>query len=185
MKAILAPILLLCCQVTILSAQHAFSYGLGYFGENITHPGITLQVEYSSTSDAKFKVPLRANLGGYLHKRSNNAAFFEIGTGLRFKPKTHFYMGFGGGVGLIASWYDSDLGVFEVDFEGNITEASNFGGIDFMPSVNFDFGYIFTGNDNTQGTLWARPKAFWQYPSNERFLFHYALEIGYSIRFIK
>ncbi len=165
-----------------LKAQDRTSIGVGYFGHNITHPGIVVQAEHARPIGGKFLMPLRLAAGAYSHQRSHNAVFAEFGTGVRYRPG-RFYAGIGGGLGLMASWYNSDLGVFEVDAAGNITEVSNAAGIDFMPSINLEAGYTILSNDQYDFTVWARPRAFWQYPHNERLLFHYATEIGISIQF--
>jgi len=180
MKRIFFFSILLIFYFTITAkSQNEITLGIGYFGETIFHPGLVAQVEYDKFLTNKISIPIRTDIGYYIHKRNHQAIFSELITGIRWHFLPRWHAGLNAGVGLMASWHHSDDGVFIVDNSGNISRTTSFAGLDFMPSTGFEFAYkIKEGSKNNY--IWLRPKAFWQMNVNERALFHFALEIGYS-----
>jgi len=184
MKKIILLALVLSSSAGLFS-QDNLKYGAGYFGETLFHPGIILQAEHSKPRDSsKVSIPLRADLGYYMHKRNHQALFSDLSIGLRRQVGERAYAGIHGGVGVMFSWHHSDEGVFEVDDNGNISQVSSFAGTDFMPSLSLELGYRIKKSDTASGStanyIYLRPKAFWQMNVNEKALFHYAIELGCS-----
>ena len=163
-----------------LSAQEKLTFGAGYFGETLFHPGIILQAEHPGSISNNFSITIRADLGYYIHKRNHQALFSEVITGFRWHIGSRFYTGVHGGLGLMSSWHHSDDGVYEVDDNGNVSQVPSYAGIDFMPSIGLEFAYQIKQGDNMSNYIFLRPKGFWQMNVNEKALFHYALEMGYS-----
>ena len=163
-----------------------FSLGAGYYGERITHPGFYLQSEYLGVNKKnKFRLPIRGGFGYYFHKRRQQAIFMEVAPSIRYYMKNGLSIGLGGGVGLMMSWYHSDLGVYSVDHNNIVTKESNYAGVDFIPSVHLDVCYNIITSEKYKHYVWLRPSTFFQLPENDGYIFHYSLAIGYSIQFLK
>ncbi len=180
----LLPSLVACASVQAQTKPNSdISIGVGYHGETIFHPGVLLQVERDHRLSNRISIPLRFDFGYYMHKRSHESLFGDIATGLRFHlgRQTMGYAGIGGGLGLMNNWYNSDSGVYEVGDDGIVSKASDFAGVFFAPSVNLEFGYHLT--KDKANSIWFRPKFTAQMGVNEKTLWHYAFEIGYSYTF--
>lgn len=160
-------------------AQKKLNVGLGYFGETLSYPGVVGELEYEKVYTEKFSIPLKANIGFYSHPRSHNAMFLDVHEGLRrYFRQGKWYAEQHIGIGLMASFYNEE--VWHVDEGGRARTISNFGNIDFMPSVSFGLGYNLTPNRESSNYIWIRPKIFWQLPYNNLALPHLAFQIGYS-----
>ena len=160
-------------------SQSSVRLSLGYYGETIFHPGIILNGEIDKPINHSFSVPLRVGVGYYFHRYNHQALFSDFVLGLRWHFGSRFYTGISGGVGVMASWHHSDLGVFQVDSNGNIEEASSFAGIDFMPSVNAEFAYKLEEGTGHK-IIWLRPIVFFQSKVNDTVLLHFAVALGYT-----
>ena len=160
-------------------SQSKLKYGLGYYGETIFHPGLIVQAELDKPLNEKFSVPIRSGVGYYFHRNNHQAVFANLVAGLRWHAGMRYFIGLSGGVGAMASWHHSDFGVFQVDENGNVTETSNFAGIDFMPSVNLEFGYKLDKEGNSK-FIWLRPKVFFQHKVNDKTLLHFSTAIGFT-----
>lgn len=178
-------IVLLWSASTQVSAQKTITYGLGYFGETLTHPGVVAFAETEKKISNHWVIPFKADLGFYHHKRSHTALFADLTMGIRHRSESPIYYGAGIGIGGMASWYNSDKGVYRVDDNLNIEKAGNYAGLDLMPSVYLELGYQIQSNEKYASHIWLAPKVFWQYPSNEKAMMHYAIQVGYSITLIK
>ena len=161
-------------------SQTSPSFGIGYYGETLLHPGFIIQIEYDQPITPKISIPFRLDFGYYFHRNNHQAIFSDLVVGGRWRVWPRFYTGISGGIGLMSSWHHSDLGVFEVDNNNNVEKVSNYAGIDFMPSVNLEFGFK-VKKESTVEYIWLRPKIFWQNKVNDKGLLHYAIELGYNI----
>ncbi len=182
----LLPLLIGCGSVNAQTKNNAdISVGGGYYGETIFHPGVLLQAERDHRLSNRISVPLRFDVGYYMHKRSHESLFVDVATGLRIHlgRQTRAYVGIGGSLGLMNNWYNSDSGVYEVGDDGLVSKASNFAGSFFAPAANLEFGYHLT--KDKVNSIWFRPKFTAQIGVNEKTLWHYAFEIGYSYTFKK
>ncbi len=182
----LLPLFIGCGSIQAQSQPRAdFSIGGGYYGETIFHPGVVLQAERDHRLSNRISIPLRFDVGYYMHKRSHESLFADVASGLRIHLGKHTrgYVGIGGGLGLMNNWYNSDSGVYEVGDDGVVSKASNFAGTFFAPSANLEFGCHLT--KDKANSIWFRPKFIAQMGVNENTLWHYAFEIGYSYTFKK
>lgn len=183
MNKLLSVILFAIVLNTSGNAQTKRYVGLGYFGESLTHLGFTAEYEQDMYTSNKISFPLKGAIGFYVHPRNHNGAFITAKGGVRWHASNRFHIGLNAGIGPMFSWYNSDLGVFEVDDSGNHTEVRNFAGIDLMPSIDIlDIGFRISKYQNRKSQYaWIRPTIFWQMLVNGKMLRHTALQIGYSI----
>ncbi len=161
------------------NAQTKLNLGGGYFGENITYPGMIAEFEYEKFHTGKFSTPLKIDIGFYNHPRSHSALLIDLHEGFRMYTKNQrWYFEQSIGLGAMLSFYNEDI--WHVDETGNVARVSSFANVDFMPSVTFGCGFNLTPNNETAHFIWIRPKLFWQLPYNNLATVHTALMIGYS-----
>ena len=55
---------------------------IAYFGETLTHPGLSLGIEHTLWEKKKKKLITSANIGWYTHPRHHHAAFLNIEGGI-------------------------------------------------------------------------------------------------------
>ena len=60
-----------------------YALNAAYFGETITHPGLTVGLEYTLLEGRKRSLISSVNLGGYTHPRHHRALFLNLEGGLR------------------------------------------------------------------------------------------------------
>lgn len=179
MKLILLSLIGTICVVNTTFSQSKFNLGAGYFGQTITHPGIVLECSYEKFYSEKVSLPLRLNLGFYSHPRNHNGLFLDINYGFRRHFKNGIFLEESIGIGVLETIINSD-GVYEVDDNGNIDDASSFNEPDFSPSLTIGIGYNVTENQNKQNLIWIRPKIYWQIPHKTSSTFNPAIQLGYT-----
>lgn len=164
---------------TGLMAQNQKIIGAGYFGNTVTYSGLVFEYEFNMVQNEKVSLPLRINSGFYVHKRYNTGVFAELSFGHRRQFKSGIFLEQYIGVGLIATFLNSDA-VYSVDSQGNVAETSGYVATDFMPSLTLGIGYNLSKNTDKIKLLWLRPKIFWQYPHKTSSFYTPAIQIGYS-----
>lgn len=187
MKRYLFVLIIITGLSDLLSAQSNLNVGAGYFGHTLSHPGIVLQMELENNYSQKASLPLRVNLGYYHHPRNHNGIFLDINTGFRRYFRSGLVLEESIGIGILQTMLNGEDGVFKVDENGVVSEASKFNRPDLMPSVSLGLGYNLTKRQSAQTILWLRPKLFWQYPQKSSSVYHIALEFGvtYKIKSIQ
>ena len=156
--------------------------GASWFGENATHPGFTLNLEYVRRHSTGISTPMRADAGAYFHPRNHNAFMFDVHCGLREHFGRRFALEQYLGLGFMRAFYNGD-GLFQVNDKGAVVRVSPSGNPAFMPSVSL--GIWIAAGKKTDPERWAvhlRPKAFWQLPVNNLALPHFALQAGITYR---
>ena len=107
------------------NAQTKFNVGGGYFGENITYPGVIGEFEYEKFHTDKFSTPLKINIGFYNHPRSHSALFLDLHEGFRrYTKNQRWYIEQSIGIGAMFSFYNED--VWHVDENGNVLQDSRY-----------------------------------------------------------
>lgn len=163
-------------------AQTNKNIGVGYFGHTVTHPGVVLEMEWEKMYSDKISIPLRLDLGFYVHPRNHVGLFVDVNYGLRQYFKSGIFLEESIGVGILQSFLHSD-DTYQVDDSGNVSEASTANPPDFMPSITFGIGYNLTKNTDQHNLIWLRPKLAWQVPHKTSSTYHPALQIGYTHKF--
>lgn len=162
--------------------QNDLRIGGGYFGQSITHPGFTVNVEYVRNHTTHLSTPARVDLGAYFHPRNHNAIMFDVSAGLREKFGKRFALEQYFGLGGMVAFFNGD-GLFQVSESGGIERVSNSGNPAFMPSIAVGI-WVATGkkDDAERWSVYFRPKVFWQLPYNNIAMPHFALQAGVSYR---
>jgi len=161
-------------------AQTNFSAGVGYYGENVTNPGVVLEFEYERYYTEDLSLPLRVDFG--FHSNPDyNAWTIDLHKGFRKYFKSGLFLEQSVGVGLIAKGYKTDYWFY--DDYANAIAHGNTTVIGFMPSVTAGVGYDLSKNKEGQDLLWVRPKVYWDLGMRGLYLPYFALQVGYSHTF--
>ena len=160
-------------------AQHNINIGAGYFGHTLTYPGLVAEFELEKTISEQVSLPIRADIGFYHHTRYHTGIFLDVNVGHRRYYQSGWFYEQSIGVGVLASVLNSD-GVYKVDEEGQVSDASRLNPIEFMPSITLGGGYDLSKEQNRRKLIWLRPKVFWQYPHKNASTFNVALQLGFT-----
>lgn len=179
MKKIYFILIMLAVIFTVSKAQTRTNIGGGYFGHTLTHPGIVLEFELEKLFSEKASLPLRLDAGFYSHLRNHYGLFIDLSFGFRRYFKSGLFLEESIGIGVLEAIINSD-GVYNVDDNGNVTEASRFNPPDLMPSITLGIGYNLTKNSGTMNLVWFRPKIYWQYPHKTSSTFNPAVQVGFT-----
>jgi hypothetical protein len=162
-----------------LQAQINYNLGVGYFGQTLTHPGVVLEAEIEYKYSEVASIPLRLDVGFFVHPRNQTGLFLDLNTGMRRYFKSGLFLEESIGIGILQSFIHSE-GVFKVDESGSVTEASRANPVDFMPSLTLGIGYNLTRHSGKQNLIWLRPKVYWQLPHKMKSTYNFALQVGYT-----
>jgi hypothetical protein len=163
-----------------VAAQSRFNGGLGYFGENLSHPGFVLEFEYEKMHTKDFSLPLRGDLG-YHSSPDYHAFTIDIHKGFRKYFSSGLVVEQSAGMGIITKkykgnyWYNDQY--FNSVPHGNTTVWG------FMPSVTAGLGYNFSKNKEGTDLLWIRPKVYWDLGFRGLHLPYFALQVGFTHTF--
>lgn len=161
-------------------AQSRFSAGIGYYGENATHPGVVLELETEKLFTDNFSLPLRVDLGFHSNP-GYNAFTVDLHKGFRKYFKSGLFIEQSVGAGLIAKSYKTDLW-FRDDY-GSVVAHGNGTVLGFMPSVTAGAGYNFSKGNEGVDLVWIRPKVYWDLVTRSLHLPYWALQIGFTHTF--
>jgi hypothetical protein len=159
--------------------QTRINVGGGYFGHTLTYPGIVLEAEVEKMFGKNASIPLRADLGLYVHPRNQYGLFFDLNAGFRQYFKSGLFVEESIGAGFLQTFLHSD-GVYEINDEGLVTEVSRSIPMDFMPSLTLGVGFNLTQRSGKQNLIWVRPKLFWQIPHKSLSTYNFALQFGFT-----
>jgi hypothetical protein len=160
-----------------LEAQTHLNGGIGYYGENVTHPGMVLEFEYERYLSEGFSLPLRANLG--FHINPDYSAFtLDVHKGFRKYFKSGIFLEQSVGVGIIVKSYKGNYW-FVDEYMQNIPHG-NKPVLGFMPSVTLGAGYNLSKDKGGSDLIWVRPKIYWDLGFRGLHLPYAALQIGFT-----
>ena len=162
-----------------ITAQTNINVGGGYFGHTVTHPGVVFELERERMFSENASLPVRLDLGFYVHPRNHTGLFLDLNFGFRRYFKSGLFLEESVGIGILQSFLHSDA-VYQVDEGGRVSEASRAYSPDFMPSLTLGIGYNLTKGAGTQNLIWLRPKLYWQVPHKTTATFHPALQLGFT-----
>ena len=161
-----------------LQAQSRLNLGGGYYGENITSPGIVLEFEYEKFFTEDLSLPLRADLV-FFTTPEYNALVVDIHKGFRKYFKSGISIEQSVGIGLISSFYTLES-IWFVDKYGNSVLYSEGANLGVMPSVTIGVGYNLTPGKSKTNTIWLRPKVYWNLGVRGFNLPYAAIQVGYT-----
>ena len=162
-----------------VAAQTNFNIGGGYFGQTVTYPGLVIEAELEHMFSEKASLPIRADLGFFVHPRHSYGLFLDLNAGFRRYYKSGIFLEESIGVGVLQSFLHSD-GVYKVDDSGIVSDASRALPVDFMPSLTLGVGYNLTQGSGKQNLIWLRPKIYWQLPHKTESTYNFALQVGFT-----
>jgi hypothetical protein len=138
-----------------------------------------MEAELEKTFSENASIPLRADLGFYVHPRNQYGLFFDLNAGFRQYFNSGLFVEESIGAGILQAFLHSE-GVYDVDDEGVVTEGSRSIPIEFMPSLTLGIGYNLSQGSGKQNLIWIRPKIFWQIPNKSLSTYNFALQVGYT-----
>jgi hypothetical protein len=176
-------IIIFVCSMALVAQSYAqqtrFNLGGGYFGNTVTHPGLVLEFESERIISDKASLPVRVDLGFYVHPRNHSGLFVDVSYGFRRYFKSGFFLEESIGFGILETFVNSD-GTFSVDENGTATETSSANPPDFMPSITLGLGYNLTKDSGKSNLIWLRPKLSWQIPEKTSSVYHPAIQVGFT-----
>jgi hypothetical protein len=162
-----------------MNAQTHLNVGGGYFGHTVTHPGVVIEIERERMFSENASLPIRLDVGFYVHSRNHTGLFIDLNYGFRRYFKSGLFLEESVGIGILQSFVHSDA-VYQVDESGTVSEASRAYSPDFMPSLTLGIGYNLSKGSGTQNLIWLRPKISWQLPHKTTASFHPAMQLGFT-----
>ncbi len=179
MKALSSIVFVLGLYAMSAGAQTRLNLGGGYFGQTLSHPGVVLEFELEHSYSERASVPVRFDLGAYVHPRYHTGLFLDANVGFRQYFRSGLFVEEGIGAGILESWVHSDQ-VYMVDDAGSVTETSRINPPDFMPSLTLGLGYNLTRDSEKGNLIWLRPKIYWQVPYKNSSTYNFALQVGFT-----
>ena len=179
MKRIYICILVLVGAVMGASAQTRLNIGGGYFGKHASYPGFVLEAEREQMFSERASLPVRLDVGLYVHPRNHTGLFIDLNAGFRRYFKSGLFLEESVGIGILETFLQSDA-VYSVDENGQVSEASRANPVDFMPSLTLGLGYNLTRASGKQNLIWLRPKVYWQVPHKTLSTYNFALQLGFT-----
>ncbi len=179
MKTLHITIAILALYTVTAGAQTRFNLGGGYFGHTLTHPGVVVEFEMEHSYSERASLPVRIDLGAFVHPRSHYGLFLDVNTGFRQYFRSGLFVEEGIGAGIFQSWLHSDK-VYEVSDDGIVSESSRINPPDFMPSLTLGLGVNLTRDSGKRNLIWLRPKLYWQVPYKTTSTYNFALQVGFT-----
>jgi len=179
MKTIQISIAILVLFIVSAGAQTRLNLGGGYFGHTLTHPGAVMEFELERSFSEQVSLPVRIDLGAYVHPRSHSGLFLDVNAGFRQYFKSGLFVEEGIGAGILQTWLHSDQ-VYEVGDDGTVSETSRINPPDFMPSLTLGLGVNLTRDSGKRNLIWLRPKVYWQVPYKTTSTYNFALQVGFT-----
>ena len=180
MKKIILILVAIAAITSYAEGQTRISAGAGYYGENVTHPGLFLEFEYEKFHTESFSLPLRADLGFHFNP-DYTAMTLDLHKGLRKYFKSGIFFEQSVGVGIITKSFKTDYWFYD-DYANAIPHGNKLV-LGFMPSVTAGLGYNFSKNDEGADMIWIRPKIYWDLGFRGLHLPYWALQIGFTHTF--
>lgn len=150
---------------------------VGYFGETISHYGLTAGVEHYAFQNEKYQIILSANAGAYVHIRNNSSIFLRTQWGQRYTSKSGVFVDNFLGLGYLHQFTNGGE-IYEVLPNGAVVETPNTGKAMVMPSISIGTGYDFSKKTKSNLIFYVRPELFWKAPFNGYYLTHFAINTG-------
>lgn len=156
------------------------AFKIGYFGELVLHPGLSLGIEYTLAKQNWVTVHWDIDLGGYWHLWNNTAVFLKSSIGARI-PVGSAFADLNLGVGYLHSFAGGTL--YQRSSEGGVEKAVNWGHPHFMPNASLLIGWDGTRKHDLPWTIHIGPEVYLQSSFNHTFLPHIAAKVGFTYKF--
>lgn len=179
MKRVYITVLIVMAIIWNSHAQTNLNVGAGYFGQTVSHPGVVLEVEWEQMQSDKASLPLRLDLGIYVHPRNHTGILLDINHGFRQYFKSGIFLEESIGAGVLFRILHTDA-VYEVNDAGDVSETTKIDKPDFAPSLTLGLGYNLTKNTDQKNLIWLRTKMYWQLPHKTTSTWNPAIQLGFT-----
>jgi hypothetical protein len=153
---------------------------ISYFGETVTHPGLTIGIEYAIVDKGWYRLAFSAQVGGYYHRRNHVGAFIDAGLVNRFTSSFGLFGDAALGVGYLHTWVDG--ATYSRQTDGNVGRVAGYGLPHLKVTGDFRAGYDLSGLSGFPGGVFMGLSIFGEYPFNGFFLPHAALQTGLLLK---
>lgn len=178
MKKIQILIMVLLSSSLAVLSQNQIKIGIGYNGEQITHPGALVNFEYEKIFTKEFSSPLKAELAYYNHP-DYHALTVELQKGVRRYFDQGLFLEQALGFGIISKDFKEDSYWYQDEY-GTVYAHGNKAVWSLMPTVSFGAGFDLSGEKDHSTLIWVKPKVYWDLGFRPLHLPHYALQIGFT-----
>lgn len=156
--------------------------GTGYLGENLSHPGGFLTIEYPFSFRRRSYIEARFELGGYLHPRNSWALLVQGGIGFGTILSCGFYTGLSVGLGYVHTFLAAPLYAVLGSPSGNVSlQIPDYGQPGFLVDMTGRIGWDW-GSLGVPMRTFVAFKTFGRLPYNGMILPHFALQAGVAVR---
>ena len=145
---------------------------IGYFGELITHPGVSFSINSPGHPEKWIALAHRSVLSVYLHRMNHSAILLSQHIGPRFYSSRRNYSDVMFGIGYMHTRLTGE--VYVSDPDGGVNQEFDIGRPHLMASLSLGFGWP----GSQMGPHELRLIVFGQYPVNGIMVPHLALEIS-------
>jgi len=149
--------------------------GGAYWGEMITHPGISFFFDFPLAENDFTSTSFRIRTGGYIHRTYSQNLFIAPEILYRIYLPSDFYLELEGGGGYLFSRPDTD--VYQYDMSTGTFSKTISGFHYFMPIAGINAGRSLVLGDK-EIDIFGGLKAFAAYPFNNDWGIHPVFEFG-------
>ncbi len=163
----------------IISPHPASQVETGYFGETVTHPGVTVSLGMNLFSNEWYSISPKIKMGWYIHRRNHHG--LQLSAGLLQKA----YLPGGLGmeleslVGLLNTIPDGE--VLQYDDQGDLVQDAALWNPKLMISASWGIHYSLMAASSIPVEPFIRVGAFLEYPFNSLWLPHAVVETGVRV----
>ena len=161
------------------NGNNPFSAGVSYFGEMITHPGFSVNLEYELHAKGSYQLILAGRTGWYVHIRNHKAIFLEPGLVNRLTAPSGFFADALLGIGYFLRSPDGI--VYGLDDAGNVGAVGSTWHSRLSLGAYLGIGWDFGKKGTIPLSLFIRAGALGEYPYKGYLLPHAVLESGIRI----
>ncbi len=172
-------ILLLALLSGSAAAAAPVALSVSYYGEAITHPGLSLGLDVGLVKAGPFRLVFAPEVGSYVHPRNHSALFVLPRLGARLISPEGFFGGLFVGAGWMHTWAPGV--VYELDEAGEVQLAAETGRDRLGVSAGLGLGVDFLLPHRRPMAWFLRLEFLGETPVNTRFLPHFALQTGVRI----
>jgi hypothetical protein len=155
-----------------------FAVSLSYFGETISHPGISVRVDYGLFETGGYRLSLSGTAGWYLHRRNHNAFFLAGGARNSLASSFGLFGDFDLEAGIISAAPD---GAVYANEGGTVQAVPVRRDIRFLLMTGIGGGWKIPGFAGLPLAPYLRLGAFGEYPFNGYLYPHLFLETGINM----
>jgi hypothetical protein len=169
------------CSIAIAQskAPPPLSLSVAFFGETLSHPGISVNIEYGLLNAGSYSLSLAAETGWYVHPRNHSAFFLGGGISNRLSGSSPLWCD----LALLGAYLSSvpDGEVYSRDANGLVAPAGAPVGNKLMVLARIGAGFAIGPSSGIHVSPYLRLGVFGEYPFNGYLYPHLFVETGVEV----